>query len=651
MMAAFKAFSKSPVAIAMLGLLIIAFGVWGVKDAFHTNISDWVVSAGSRQVSSTDFRTQFDDQLRNIQQQSGQAVTTQDAVAKGLDRELLQDLAQRETLQEAIKRAGVQPSDALVADQLHKYPAFFNPITGAFDKATFASVLSQHHLTPDQFLQELKDQIAAAHFSIGIGAGLRAPLTYTAVFAAMNQQSRSADYFVVDPRSVPAPAAPTDADLQKLMASLADRLRLPETRMISLVRFSAGAMAQTLKADPAEVQKQFDFKKANLSVPERRSFVQIPAKDAAQAAAIAARLTKGEDPGAIARSVGVKSLSFANVPQTTVTDPRVAAAAFKLQPGQVSGPIQGEFGFAVVKLGAITPAKPASLEDVRPQIEQEVNQHAAEEKVYDQVQKYQDTHATGAPMAQAAKAAGAEVFSLGPMTVEGKTLQGQPVSGLNPKMVADAFALVQGGETDVVDLGKGEYYAIRAERVIPPSLPSLNQIRPQLTNLYMQQQLIQRLSAKADSLVARVKKGESLQAVASSAGAQVQHATSVTRAKAQQFQPLGREFLGRLFQAKAGDAYAAGGVNYSYAVVKVTQIQPGTANDVAHEAVALQPQLSAQMAQSDLAELLFNAAREEIKPKVNEQRARQALGLAPDETPASGGAAKAPSGKAPAKAP
>jgi peptidyl-prolyl cis-trans isomerase D len=644
MMAAFRAFAKSPWAIGLLGILIFSFGIWGVKDAFHPVIGTWVVSAGSRQLSMQDFKSDFQRVLSNIQQQKGQAITVEQAAAQGLDRQLLQRLVQDETFAAAIDQAGIRPSPELVRQELRKIPEFFNPITGAFDQAAYQQALNRAGLSSDRLLAQLNDQIAEQHFSAGMLAGMRAPLTYTAVFAAMDMQSFSADYFVIDRNAAGPPPTPTDADLQKLMASLADRLRRPETREISLVRFSAAALAQTLKADPAAVQKQFDFEKARLSTPERRSFVQILAKDAAQASAIAARLNKGEDPTAVAASYGAKALPYEGYPKTAVTDPRVADAVFKLQPGQVSGPLQGEFGFAVVKLQSITPAKPASLDDVRAQIEQEVNQRAAEEKVYDQVQKYEDVHENGSPMLQSAKAAGVTVFSLGPLTAEGHTADGQPVQGLNQKMLSDVFSLAQGGETDVIDLGKGEYYAIRVDKTNPPSLPSLDQIRPQLTALWTQQQIMQRLGAKADGYVQQLKKGASLDQVASSAGVKIQHVDAASRDAVQrspQLQALGQEFLGRLFQAKTGDVYASAGVNYSVAVVKVAKVQPGAVADVAREAVALQPQLAQEMAQNDIPELVIAAAAAQLKPKVDEGRARQALGLPPLA------ASSAPTGKAP----
>jgi peptidyl-prolyl cis-trans isomerase D len=235
------------------------------------------------------------------------------------------------------------------------------------------------------------------------------------------------------------------------------------------------------------------------------------------------------------------------------------------------------------------------------------------------------------------------------LTADGHTLDGKPVPSLTQKMVSDAFALVQGGETDVIDLGKGEYYAIRADKVSPAALPSLDEIRPQLTQLFLQQQLSQRLSAKADGFIQRIKKGESLDAVAASAGAKAQRVEDISRSKVQQtpeLQAMGREFMGRLFLAKAGDVYAAGGVNYSLAVVKVAQIQPGSIQDVARETVALQPQVAQQLVQGDLTELVFAAANAEVKPKVDEGRARQAIGLQPLPASAAPGPAKAPS-KAP----
>lgn len=644
MMAAFRAFYKSPAAVVLMGLLVVSFAIWGVKDAFHTRISDSVISAGSHSISTADFKSRFDQALQRVQKQTGQAITAQQAVQQGAVQQMLQDLASEAAAQETIRQSGVRPSDKLLVQELRKMPAFFNPVTGRFDQQTYQTLLSQNGLTAPVFEQQLRDEISMLQFTSGMVAGWRAPLVYASIFGALDQQTRSADYFVLDQHAVPAPAKPTDAELTKFMNQFASQLRQPETRQLSMVRISAQAIESTLHANPADVQRQFDAIKSRLAAPERRSFVQIPAKDAAQASAIAGRLAKGEDASSVAHSYGVKPLSYADTPESAVADPKVAQVVFGMQAGQSSGPIQAAAGYAVVKLASITPGKPATLEEARPQIEKALNQQAAQQKAYDQSEKYADSHASGQTMAQAAKAAGVQIFALPPVTAEGKIANGQVLPSLTPKMLSDAYALPQGGETDLVDLGKGEYYAIRVDKVNPASMPSLDQIRAPLTNAYMQRELVNALKARADALVARIKKGEGLQAVAASAGVKPQHLDLSRATAGAQQQALGQQFLGQLFGAKTGDVYDALGVNFGVAVVKVTAIRPGAVADVAKEMVSLRPQITDQMGRSEFGELFEAAARSRIKPKVDESLAYQAIGVTPDQVP---GAANKASGKAP----
>ena len=630
MMAAFRAFAKSMAARVLFGLLAVSFIVWGAnsRGAFHMQLSDSVVRAGSREIRSADFKKRFTQQLQQFQQQTGQAVTVDQAVQQGVVQQALEDMASEEAILEAIRRSGIQASDQLVLEQVRKIPAFFNPVTGAFDEEAYERLLGSRDLTPLQFQQDLRDQISMVHFTSALAAGLKAPATYAVLFASLDQQSRAADYFMLDPRTLPVPAKPTDAQLTQFIKTHARPL--PEMRQITLVRISAQAIAGGLHPSEADVQKMFDVAKARLSVPERRSFVQILAKDAAQAQAIATRLAKGEDASAIASSYGGKPISYADVPAVTVSDQGVAKAVFALQPGQVSAPIQGQFGLSVAKLINVTPSKPATLESARPQIEKELNDKAAKDVAYDQSEKYSDAHNKGQNMDAAVKVSGAKIFPIPvPITADGKLPNGQPLPSVNEKMLKDAFSLPQGGETDISDLGAGEYYAIRVDKVMPSHVPTLEEVRGEATRDYMLGQLVDNIRAKGDALLQRVKKGEALGAVAASAGAKVQH-LELNRANAgQQQQVLGPQFLSGLFTAKAGDIFAAAAPNYGYAVIKVTSVKTGAVADIAKEAPSLRSQLTEQMGRNEFGELLYAAAKAQVKPKIDLALAYQALGVQP----------------------
>ena len=646
MMATFRGFYRSWPAKVLFGLLGLSFVAWGAssRSAFNLHLNNNVITAGSRTIDSADFKQRFQQVLKDFQQQTGQAVTMDQAAQAGQVEQTLENMATEEAVLEAIRRGGVKASDKLVVDQLRKIPAFFNPVTGAFDETSYEQLLGQHNMTPVQFQQDLRDQLDVLHFTSGMSAGFEVPSVYAAMFAALEQQSRSADLFVLDPRAQPTPPKPTDAQLNAFIKAHADRLREPETRTLTLVRISAGEIAKSLHPAEADVQKMYDSEKARLTTPERRSFVQIQAKDAAQAQAIAARLQKGEDASAIAKSYGIKPISYAEVPLTTVSDPAVGKAVFALKPGQVSGPIQGAFGLAVAKLVSVTPGKAQTLEEVRPQIEKDLNDKAAKDAAYDQSEKYSDAHNKGQTMDAAAKASGAKVFPLRiPITADGKMPDGRTLESINQKMLKDAFSTPQGGETDISDLGQGEYYAIRVDKVTPAHVPGLEEIRPQLTQAYMTNALIEAMKAKADGLLARVKKGEAIAAVAASAGAKVQH-LELTRATAdQQQQTLGGQLLSGLFSGKAGDAFEAAMPNYGFAVAKIDAVKPGAVADIARQSQTIRTQLTQQIGSSEFRDMFYGAARAQVKPKIDLSLAYQALGVQP---PASAATAGKASGKA-----
>src|SRR5580704_2310065 len=120
-----------------------------------------------------------------------------------------------------------------------------------------------------------------------------------------------------------------------------DQLMLPERRKLTIVRFSAKALAPTLTVDPAAVQQQFEAKKASYGKPELRSFVEIPLNDPREAPAVIAALSKGQDPAQVAKSVGVDAVTYTDQAQTGVADRKAADAAFGMKEGSVSGPVQG----------------------------------------------------------------------------------------------------------------------------------------------------------------------------------------------------------------------------------------------------------------------------------------------------------------------
>ncbi len=636
MLAGFRTFAKSPLAMILFGLLIVSFAVFGISDVFKGPRISGVVSAGSRTISPENFKARYENYRKGTERQTGEALTPDQTVERGIDRQILQEVALQESMAEVIRKFGIHPSDKLVGnivrEQMSSLPPTqrpFDPITGKFDPKLYQALLAQAGLTPDTYQASLSDEIAQSHVFSAVGNGLHAPRIYAALQAAYGLENRDLAAFAVNPASVERPADPTDAQLLAFMKEHADRLTRPETRVLSLMRVSAQALEPTVTVAPAEVQKTFNFRKDTLAKPETRSLIQIVAPDAKAAAVIAQRLSKGDQPAAVASAYGKQPVVISDKPKSALPDRKVAEAAFSLTAGQVSGPIAGELGVSVIKITKVTPGSAATLDSVRPQIEAELRAQNAQTKAYDQTQTYQDAHDAGADLVAAASKAGAMVLTTAPITAQGTDETGRPLAGLTPDILKTAFALSSGGESDLVEIGKGEYYAVKVEKVIPAALPPLAAIKPQLAQVWLQNEMGKRLQAKADTLAARVKKGESLDAVASSVGSKVQRVAGLSRENAQQHQALGRDLLMATFGAKPGDVFTSRANEMTFVVAKLEAVHPGDVAQMARVTQALRPQTDNGLMR-DLGEIAREAAKASLKTKVNLTLARQAIGVDTD---------------------
>jgi peptidyl-prolyl cis-trans isomerase D len=628
MLAAIRNFAKSWPARILLGILAISFVGWGVNStSLNAVAGDYVIKAGSRTITPLEFRREFDNYKKRIEQETGQTVTNEIAEQNNLDSTVLNGVATRESFAEVLAKMGVRPGDKLVLDQIQEVQAFFDPITGKFDKKTFQQRLAENNMTPEIFDAVLRDQMAAQHWAVAVQNGLAAPRSYGALAAIYALESRDLAYVTLGPNSVPQPAAPTDAQLQAVINENKARLTVPEMRVLTVALFTpASVQAADAPIDPAELQKRYQFRKDTLSTPETRTVVQIPVKDQAAAQQVIARLGRGEAPAAVAKSVGVDAVVFENKPLTAIADRKIGQAAFRMPQGEAAA-VQGDLGLAVVQIKAINAGREVSLEEARPMLEAEIRKDLLAEKVYAQTQTFEDAHQGGASLADAAKRAGVPTTSLGPITAQGQDLQGRQLQGLPPKILETAFAQPSGAESDITDLGDGAYFAVKVDRVIPSRVRTLDEVRPQVVQFWMQREIVRALEAKAAGLTERVRKGETFDAVAASAGLAINRVPGLTRQTAGAHQALGREVLGRALSARPGEVWTAGAPG-GIVIGRVDNVRMAGGPTAGRLAEMSRGELT-QVLYREMGESAQAYARAKLKTRVNQARARETLGFEP----------------------
>jgi peptidyl-prolyl cis-trans isomerase D len=192
-----------------------------------------------------------------------------------------------------------------------------------------------------------------------------------------------------------------EAAIQDYYDKNATEFQLPERARVAYVTFSAEALAAQITVSDTDVKAYFDEHQTEFSTPEQRQVAHIlfnaptTAGDAEKQAARAkaetvlklaqqspdkfAELAKqySDDAGSAAQG-GTLDVFVRGV--TTPLNQSLIQDAFALKPGEISGIVQSDFGYHLLKVLAITPAKVTPLEQVRASIEQQLKQQKTREQ-------------------------------------------------------------------------------------------------------------------------------------------------------------------------------------------------------------------------------------------------------------------------------
>ncbi|MFN3354134.1 MAG: peptidyl-prolyl cis-trans isomerase [Brevundimonas sp.] len=630
MISLFRKFAKSPWALGLIALVAIGLLVTGgtQMDILGSLGPQHVISAGDRSIDQQEFRAYAERVRGSEEQRSGQPVTFEQLDEAGVIPQILDGRAEELGFLSWAWRTGVRPSAQLIAEQLRSIPAFFNQVTGQFDQTAYESALAQQNLTVAQFEEGVRDDVIVGHVTSAVLAGARVPAIYAALAAAQARETRDGRWFEVTQAMAGAAPAPTDAQLTAFLNENAEQLRRPEFRTVTLVLFNGDE--EPVITD-AQIEERYEFRREALSNPEQRAYITIPAASEAAAQRIAAAIRAGQSPEEVAEANGVSVTRASARARTQIPDSSVAQAVFSLQNGQVSDPIRTQVGFVVARVDQILPGSTPDLASVRDQIVAELTEEAQRAAIYERVEAYEAARNDGASLADAAQRSGARLVQLPPFTAQGALPNGQPLQA-PPEVLSTAFSLPANGESEVVDAGQGQYFALRVDRIQPPALPSLADVRAPLAAAWTQRENSRRLSAFADRLASRIRGGEDLAAVAQSVGASVTQRSGVQATQEVQ-ESLGVGVVRGLFGQQEGQIFTEGQADGRLVIGRVDEIRPATPADAAPLVAQIQPALSQQLVR-DLVQTMAAAASRDTKVSTDLERARAALGLQPRTEPA-----------------
>lgn len=520
---------KTIMAVVM-GVLIVSFGIWGIADIFKGFGQSTVAKVGSTEISLNEFRQIYTDRLQQISRQFGRPLTPDQARAFGLDRQVLQQTIAEAALDEEARRLGLGQSDEQIRQLIMNDPNF-KGVGGNFDANRFQAVIRNFGYTEQRYVAEQRKVSLRRQITGTIGAGLEPPKTMLDALTRFQNEQRALEFVKLDAAQAGQIDAPSPETLAAYFEDHKVQFRAPEYRKIAFLVVSPEEIGKWSEVSDEDAKKMFEQRKDRLGTPEKRQIQQIVFPNVADAQAARERLVGGlsfEDLGK------ERGLSASDVDLGLVTKSSLAAAvgdaAFSLPAGEISQPIQGGLGVAIVKVDKIEPGKEADYASLAGDIKREIATERARVKVADLRDKMEDERGGGASVIDAAQKLGLTAVTIDAVDRSGRAPNGQPVANVPQGLdvVSQAFNTDVGVDNDSISF-KGGYVWYDVLAITPSRDRNLDEVRDQVEARWRQDQIAAKLKAKATEMVQKLEAGGKLADEASAIGARVETATGFKR--------------------------------------------------------------------------------------------------------------------------
>lgn len=313
----------------------------------------------------------------------------------------LERLVQERVLAAAVEHSHLAVADQRVARELqgNELIAALRGPDGKLDIERYRQLLAARGMTPEMFENQVRNDLATRQVLAGVGQSAFVPPAQAGVAIGAFFERREVQVARFNAADHKGKVDPTEADLQAFYKDNAKLFQAPEQASIEYLVLDLASVQKGITVNEADLKTYFEQNAARMGGQEERraSHILVAVPKGAPEAEKAKAKAKAEE---LLAQVKKTPDSFADVAKKDSQDPGSAPqggdldffvrgamtkpfedAVFAMKnKGDISGPVESEFGFHIIKLTDIKAPKQRSFEEMKPELEAELRKQQAQKK-------------------------------------------------------------------------------------------------------------------------------------------------------------------------------------------------------------------------------------------------------------------------------
>lgn len=542
MLTAIRDRAGGPFAYALVLMFIIPFLFFGIQDYLGGSGPQVAAVVNGTEIPVRAYNQELQAQQRELSRQYGGKLPSDESFESLLRERVIESMVTRELLRTEISAAGYDVSDQAIFNRLRNIEAFHT--NGVFDSTRYTNMLAAQRRPQSEFEASLREEIRLAQFLNALQTSVFLPVEAQLTYRRYLDQRRSFDYFIYDPDPDQFLAEITEQDIRAHYEAEMDRYMKPEQVKVQYVDVNESELQSFIEVDDEAIREIYEQSPPEVLNPERRIAAHILLKwdettseeDKEELRKLANELVErareGEDFGELAKEFSEDRLSAdqgGSLGEVRRGDlaPEIDRVIFQMTEGSTSRPVETASGLEILHVQKVHPAVPKPFEEVKESLEERYRQRQAENLYVDQTETLLTTsYENPDNLEVSADAIGGKIKTIDWFSRD----RGEGLA-LYPQIRTAAFneAVLKGDNSDLIDVSEGHVLVLRVAEHRPAEPKPIETVEDEIRQELAKQRAERFARENAEQMVAVLKSGQDIEAVASERGLVVQSAEAATR--------------------------------------------------------------------------------------------------------------------------